>query len=86
MSDNYDIDDYDLTHLQDEYAIFDLDEEEDDMYTFDNNDKRDQLEYEMSRLETFIVKAAVDGADADTIERLEDELELLTLDYHKLNM
>ena len=80
----YDVDDYDLTRVQDTFADFDLDEEEYDMYDFDNNDKRDQLEYEMSVLESFIVQAAVDGADADTIERMEDELELLTLDYHKL--
>ena len=80
----YDVDDYDLTRVQDTFADFDLDDEEDDMYDFDNNDKRDQLEYEMSVLESFIVQAAVDGADADTIERMEDELELLTLDYHKL--
>jgi hypothetical protein len=84
MNSDYDIDDYDLTRVQDTFADFDLDEEEDDMYAFDNNDKRDQLEYEMSVLESFIVQAAVDGADPDTIERLEDELELLTLDYHKL--
>lgn len=84
MKSDYDIDDYDLTHLQDSFAYFELDEEEDDMYTYDNDDKRDQLEHEMSTLETFIVQAAVDGADADTIERMEDELELLTLDYHKL--
>jgi len=84
MKSDYDIDDYDLTHLQDSFAYFELDEEEEDMHTYDNNDKRDQLEYEMSTLETFIVQAAVDGADSDTIERLEDELELLTLDYYKL--
>lgn len=84
MNSDYDIDDYDLTHLQDSFAYFELDEEEDDMYTYDNDDKRDQLEHEMSTLETFIVQAAVDGADADTIERMEDELELLTLDYYKL--
>ena len=84
MNSDYDIDDYDLTHLQDSFAYFELDEEEDDMYTYDNDDKRDQLEYEMSTLETFIVQAAVDGADAGTIERMEDELELLTLDYYKL--
>lgn len=84
MKSDYDIDDYDLTHLQDSFAYFELDEEEEDMHTYDNDDKRDQLEYEMSTLETFIVQAAVDGADSDTIERLEDELELLTLDYYKL--
>ena len=84
MNSDYDIDDYDLTHLQDSFAYFELDEEEEDMYTYDNDDKRDQLEYEMSTLETFIVQAAVDGADAGTIERMEDELELLTLDYYKL--
>lgn len=84
MKSDYDIDDYDLTHLQDSFAYFELDEEEEDMHTYDNNDKRDQLEYEMSSLESFIVQAAIDGADANTIERLEDELELLTLDYHKL--
>jgi len=84
MKSDYDIDDYDLKHLQDSFAYFELDEEEEDMHTYDNNDKRDQLEYEMSTLETFIVQAAVDGADSDTIERLEDELELLTLDYYKL--
>lgn len=84
MKSDYDIDDYDLTHLQDSFAYFELDEEEEDMHTYDNDDKRDQLEYEMSSLESFIVQAAVDGADSDTIERLEDELELLTLDYHKL--
>lgn len=84
MKSDYDIDDYDLTHLQDSFAYFELDEEEEDMHTYDNDDKRDQLEHEMSTLETFIVQAAVDGADSDTIERLEDELELLTLDYYKL--
>ena len=84
MNSDYDIDDYDLTHLQDSFAYFELDEEEEDMHTYDNDDKRDQLEYEMSVLESFIVQAAIDGADANTIERMEDELELLTLDYYKL--
>ena len=84
MGNNYDEDDYSLDHIQDTYAIFDLDEDENDMYDFDTNDMRDQLEYEMSVLESFIVRAAIDGADADTIERMEDELELLTLDYHNL--
>ena len=84
MNSDYDIDDYDLTHLQDSFAYFELDEEEEDMHTYDNNDKRDQLEYEMKKKKRYIVQTAVDGADPDTIERLEDELELLTLDYHKL--
>jgi hypothetical protein len=80
----YDIDDFDLARVQCTFTDFDLDEEEDDMYDFDNNDKRDQLEYEMSLLGSFIVQAAADGEDAQYIERLEDELEILTLDYHKL--
>ena len=42
MNSDYDIDDYDLTHLQDSFAYFELDEEEEDMHTYDNNDKRDQ--------------------------------------------
>jgi len=83
MGNNYDDDDYSTEkHLG--FSDFTVDEDENDMYDFDTNDMRDQLEYEMSVLESFIVQAAIDGADANTIERMEDELELLTLDYHKL--
>lgn len=84
MGNHYDLDDYDTFENHDDYSSFDLDEDELDMYDYEVQDKVDQLEFEVALLEQQIIQAATDGCSSDYIDRLEDELELLTLDYHIL--
>lgn len=80
----YDSDDYELACVNYTFAPYSIAELEDELYDYEHLYKLDQIEYEMSLLEACIVQEAKDGSDAATIERMEDELELLKLDYNKL--
>jgi uncharacterized protein YecA (UPF0149 family) len=86
MNSEYDEDDYTIEKHCDTFFDFTVDEDGNDLYDDRNTEKLDQVEFEMSLLEQFIVQAAIDGVDVEYIERLEDELELLAMDYHKLRM
>lgn len=84
MGNHYDLDDYDTFENPDDYCNFDVDEDELDLYDYEVQAKVDQLEFEVAMLEQHIIQAAIDGGSSDYIDRLEDELELLTMDYHIL--
>lgn len=83
MSNDYDDDDYDVTHLQGSDSIFDdMDDDGRDMYDHDQEIRLEHLENEIAKLEELIIRASMDDALPHTIERLEDELDLLTMDYN----
>tara|TARA_R110000737_G_scaffold281599_2_gene288211 strand:- start:378 stop:638 length:261 start_codon:yes stop_codon:yes gene_type:complete len=83
MSD-YDYDDYDLTHTQDAGSVFaDIDEDAMDMYDHDRELRLEQLEYEIAKLEGLIILASIEDEVHHVIDRLEDELDLLTMNYNE---
>jgi len=84
MSNHYDDDDYGLYSVKDASDIFNDIEDLTDDYDHDKELRLDQLMGDISNLEGFIIQAAIDGEPPAYIGRLEDELELLTLDYYKL--
>ena len=83
MSNDYDDDDYDVTYLQGSDSIFDdMDDDGRDLYDHDQEIRLELLENEIAKLEELIIRASMDDALPHTIERLEDELDLLTMDYN----
>lgn len=80
MSKYYDDDDYTLPDISDTgYDDFALSDEELDQYEDTQHIKLDELEHSMRYLEGFISQAKVEGLD--DLDRLEDELEILNLEY-----
>jgi len=80
---NYDDDDYTVNEHTDRDDWFELDSEDMDIYDFD--DRFDtylaEVEAEIEEVRYKISKALIEGEDDAIIERLEDELSLLMLDY-----
>lgn len=81
MGYDYDNDDFDLSDLKDSQDEFDLTDEELDQYDDSKLILLEQLEYRMDLAEQQLALAIAEGDDGDHIERLRDELELLTIDY-----
>ena len=83
MSNYYDDDDFEITDNTEQHDWLELDSEEMDIYDFD--DKLDtylsELDDEIQEVRYNIAKGLLNGEDDDTIERLEDELALLMMDY-----
>lgn len=80
MSNYYDDDDYTLSDLSPDFSDdFTLTDEELDQYQDAQHVKLEELEYGMWNLEEFISRARLNGSD--DLERLEDELEILTVEY-----
>lgn len=85
MTFNYDDDDYELDHISDDFMDgFTLEDEELDQYEDVEYGLLDELTYQIRYAEEQIVSALRDGEGSDGLERLEDELELLLIDYHRL--
>ena len=80
---NYDDDDYTVDDHTDRDDWFDLDSEDMDIYDFD--DRFDthlaEVEAEIEEVRYKIAKALLGGEDDAILERLEDELALLMMDY-----
>ena len=81
MGYDYDNDDFDISDLKDSHDEFDLTDEELDQYDDSKLILLEQLEYRMDLAEQQLALAIAEGDDEDHIERLRDELELLTIDY-----
>jgi hypothetical protein len=82
----YDIDDYGFPdpseNITDDYD-YSLSSEELDQYEDMNYNILDELEYQVRIAEERITLAGWEGATSDEIERLEDELEILMIDYRR---
>lgn len=87
MSNYYDDDDYDFTdkseNITDDFEI-DLSSDEFDQYLDSKDTVLDEIEYQVRYAEERITLAQWEGATSDEIERLEDELEVLMLDYMRI--
>ena len=81
MGYDYDNDDFDISDLKDNQDEFDLTDEELDQYDDSKIILLEQLEYRLDLAEQQLILAIAEGDDEDYIERLRDELELLTIDY-----
>lgn len=88
MCNNYDDDDFELDTPTIESDWIELGSSEMDIYDFD-----DKLEIYLSELDTQIkktqdelVQALTNQEDPDRIERLEDELSLLIIDYQRFGV
>lgn len=79
----YDDDDYDISYPAEEFQSFDFDESEDDWYDYEQDALSEQVEKEVTLLEELIIRAALDGQPVEVVDRMEDELDLLMMDYHK---
>ena len=79
----YDDDDYDISYPAEEFPSFDFDESEDDWYDYKQDALSEQVEKEVTLLEELIIRAALDGQPVEVVDRMEDELDLLMMCYHK---
>lgn len=76
----YDDDDYTLSDPSGDFSDdFTITDEELDQYEDAQHVKLEELEYGMRYLEEYINRARLTGSD--DLERLEDELEILTVEY-----
>jgi hypothetical protein len=80
---DYDDDDFALADPTESIGNFDLSSDELDQYDDHKVIFLEQLEYRVQLAEEQVVNAYYTGADPDHIERLEDELEILSIDYFK---
>ena len=82
MSNYYDEDDYELELSNDDFLDgFTLSDEELDQYEDVKENELDEIEYQIRYAEERIVFARCEGYTQDEVERLEDELEVLMIDY-----
>jgi len=80
----YDLDDYEATALSECIPDgYELTDEELDQYEDMNYNILDELEYQVRIAEERITLAGWEGATSDQLERLEDELEILLIDYRR---
>jgi len=86
MSNDYDDDDYKLNDTTNSYHV-DFSPDEVDLDDFDNLDDNlfDELEDAIALAETRITVAIHKNGSVAEIERLEDELTLLMMDYENFN-
>jgi len=87
MNHDYDDDDYKLNDTTGSYHI-DFDDEKVDLDDFDNlrSNLFEELESAISYAETKLQLAIGVGCRPEEIERLEDELTLLLMDYEKFEV
>ena len=82
---DYDDDDYNLETLDDSFLDgFTMEDEELDQYEDTEYNLLDDISHQIRYAEEQILSAMRDGDGPDSLERLEDELEILLIDYHRL--
>lgn len=89
MGSDYDNDDYDINvdNLYSSVDYFDtLSDDELDQYNDSKEIYFEQLEARVSLAENQLKQAYSDGDDPHTIERLQDELEILLIDYFNFEL
>jgi hypothetical protein len=82
---DYDDDDYNLETLDDSFLDgFTMEDEELDQYEDAEYSLLDDMAHQIKYAEEQIISALRNGEGSDGLERLEDELEILLIDYHRL--
>ena len=82
---DYDDDDYNLETLDDSFLDgFTMEDEELDQYEDTEYNLLDDISHQIRYAEEQILSAMRDGDGQDSLERLEDELEILLIDYNRL--
>jgi hypothetical protein len=82
---DYDDDDYNLETLDDSFLDgFTMEDEELDQYEDAEYSLLDDMAHQIRYAEEQILSAMRDGDGQGSLERLEDELEILLIDYHRL--
>lgn len=81
----YDLDDYRTEEKPDDFDSFEVGGADMDIYDFDHNldNLLDELEAEILKAGRDVEEALLNGDSRARIERLEDELVLLTLNYNQ---
>tara|TARA_R110002096_G_scaffold231178_1_gene420900 strand:+ start:1455 stop:1724 length:270 start_codon:yes stop_codon:yes gene_type:complete len=81
----YDLDDYRTVEKPDNFDLFEVGGSDMDIYDFDHSldNILDELEAEILKAGKEVEEALLNGESRARIERLEDELVLLTLNYNQ---
>lgn len=81
----YDLDDYRTVEKPDDFDSFEVGGADMDIYDFDHSldNILDELEAEILKAGKEVEEALINGESRARIERLEDELVLLTLNYNQ---
>jgi len=79
----YDLDDYELALAEGIPEGYDITDEELDQYVDMHYNILDELEYQVRIAEERITLAGWQGSTPNELERLEDELEILLIDYRR---
>ena len=85
-SHGYDDDDFDMSAVGSDFDSFDIGAEDMDIFDFDDAVDANliALDAEIESVLSQLTAALRSGADSDTIDRLNDELEVLELNYNSL--
>lgn len=82
----YDDDDFDMSDVGSDFDSFDIGAEDMDIFDFDDAVDANliALDAEIESVLNQLAVALRSGADSDTIDRLNDELEVLELNYNSI--